>query len=134
MTIRSKRHLLLPLLVLGLTLAVAAAVPGQGSAATAASFQVSFGTAPHWTGIPGTRVREIRQSDRPDYDMFQYGGRYYAYNNNQWYSSRRAQGQFTAIDEGRVPKQFSHVSRDHWHNYPSGWNDQNGHNGNRGNR
>ena len=49
-------------------------------------------------------------------------------------ASPRAQGQFTAIDEGRVPKQFSHVSRDHWHNYPSGWNDQNGHNGNRGNR
>ena len=127
---RSKTNLLLPLVVLGLTFAMAASVQAQdrhyqGSGGTSATLQVTFGTAPHWTGVRGTRVREIRQSERPDYDMFRYGGRYYAYHDNQWYSSRRMNGGYAAMDDRSVPRELSRVPRDHWRNYPSGWSDQN---------
>ena len=64
--------------------------------------------------------------DRPDYDMFRYGGNYYAYNNNQWYRSRRDRGEFRAIDERLVPRQFTMVPREHWRNYPTAWTDANG--------
>jgi hypothetical protein len=123
MIIRSKGHLLLPLLVLSLTLAMAATVHAQGGASM--TLQVSFGTTPHWTGVPGTKVREIRQAERPDYDMFRYGGKYYAYSNNRWYTSSRGRGAFTAIDDRAVPSELAKVPRAHWHNYPQGWSDQN---------
>jgi hypothetical protein len=122
MTQFSKRQLLLPLLVLGITLATVATVHVPTSqAATTASLQINFGSAPQWGYVPGTRVREIRQGQHPDYDMFRYGSTYYAYNNDQWYSSRRSHGQFRAIDERYVPMQISRVPRDRWHNYPSRW-------------
>ena len=127
----SKTRIWLPILVLGMALAVAQ--PAHVAvAATGASFQVTFGTAPHWDGIPGTRVREIRTAERPDYDMFQYGGNYYAYNNNHWYSSCHSSGQFREIESRRVPGALSKVPSEHWHNYPSGWGDKNQHPGNSG--
>jgi hypothetical protein len=130
MVIRPKKHLLLPLLVLSMTLAMVASVHAQdrhyqGSGGTSATLQVTFGSTPHWTGIPGTRVRMIRERERPAYDMFQYGGSYYVYNNNQWYMSRRSRGQFAMIDTRAVPSELSRVPRDHWRSYPSGWSDQN---------
>ncbi len=86
---------------------------------------VSFGSAPRWTGISGTRVEEIYGQQRPGYDVFRYGGSYYAYNNDQWYTSSRESGQFTQIDEGSVPDEFFSIPRNHWRNYPSGWQDDN---------
>jgi hypothetical protein len=123
-------HLLLPLLVLGLSVALAAASQAQdrqhqGSGGTSASLQITFGTTPHWSGVRGTHVRMIRQAERPDYDMFRYGSYYYAYNNNHWYRSRQMRGNFSAIDDRSVPREFSKVPRDRWHSYPQGWSDQN---------
>ncbi len=91
---------------------------------TDTNFQVNFTTAPHWTTVRGTHVREIRQGERPDYDMFRYGRNYYVYNNNQWYRSGRSNGEFTVIDERSVPSELSRVPRQHWHNYPSQWSDR----------
>ncbi len=128
---RKHMHSLLPLIALTLALALPASVHAQnrhdqGSDGTPANLQVTFGSAPHWVGVPGTRVREIRQADRPDYDMFRYGGRYYAYKDNQWYMSRRSRGRFSVIDEQFVPNQLSTVPREHWHNYPASWLDSSG--------
>jgi hypothetical protein len=138
MNTRSKRHLLLPLLALAVTFVAVAPAHAQyhqvqGTGGTSASLQISFGSAPHWTTVRGTRVREIRTSDRPDYDMYNYGGTYYVYQNDSWYSSRRPQGRFVAMDERNVPREFSRVPRNHWRNYPQGWMDRNGNNNGYGN-
>jgi len=129
MTIRAKTHLLFPLLALGMTVATAASVRAQGynqgSSGTSVSLRVTFGTAPHWTSISGTRVEEIRQGERPGYDMFRCGGSYYAYNNNRWYTSRNETGDFTYIDDGSVPTELTMVPREHWRNYPVGWQGRN---------
>jgi hypothetical protein len=112
MTIHPKSLLTYPLLALALALVAATTLPAPASAAATASLQINFGNTPHWSGISGTRVREIRRSDRhPDYDMFRYGNRYYAYNNNQWYSSRRSQGSFAPMEERSVPRELSRVPR-----------------------
>jgi hypothetical protein len=89
MTPSRSKHLWIPMIAISLTFGSAAVVHAQD-----ASLSVTFGHSPHWVGVRGTRVREIRTSDRPDYDMFSYGGSYYAYNNNHWYSSRRSRGNF----------------------------------------
>ena len=128
MSIRQKTRLLVPLLALSMTIATAASVNAQDrqyqrSRGTDASLQITFGSTPHWVSVPGTRVREIRQRDRTNYDMFQYGRRYYAYNNtnNRWYSSGGWRGQFTLIDDRSVPSEMRRVPRSHWRNYPTAW-------------
>jgi hypothetical protein len=98
----------------------------QGSVDMSMSMEVSFGTKPHWTGIHGTHVKEIRQGERPDYDMFHYGSNYYVYNNNRWYTSRQSSGRFTYVEDHSVPSELSKIPRDHWRNYPQGWADQYG--------
>jgi hypothetical protein len=119
MIICRKTHLLFPLLVLSMTLTTAAAVHAQS-----ASLQINFGTAPHWTSVSGTRVEMIPMAERPGYDVFRYGGSYYAYNNNRWYSSRQMNGQFDMIDDQYVPNELTMVPREHWRNYPSTWQDR----------
>ena len=123
---RSKRmHLLLPLLALSLTLAIATSAQAQyrRSSDPAVSLQINFGSAPHFVGIRGTNIRAIRQSDRSDYDMFRYGRFYYAYNNenDRWYRSRRYSGRFRLISDRDVPRQLRRIPRDHWRNYPTAW-------------
>jgi hypothetical protein len=59
------------------------------------------------------------------YDVFRYGGSYYAYDNNRWYSSDRESGEFVAMDVRSVPSELSRVPREHWRNYPTTWQDQN---------
>ena len=125
MTKRSKSFLLLPLLAVCLTLAVSA------QAQTSTSLSVTFGNSPHWTGISGTHVSRIRDNERPGYDMFRYGGRYYAYNNDHWYSSRTVRGNYMPVEDRNVPNEFSRVPRRHWQHYPTGWVDRND-NGNNG--
>ena len=130
MIIHPRKHLLLPLLALSLTLPMAAPVRAQdrhdrGPDNASVTLQVTFGNMPHWTGIRGTRVQEIRQRERPDYDMFRYGGAYYAFKNNRWYTSRRMRGGYTVMDDGSVPRELSRVPRGHWRNYPSGWSEPN---------
>lgn len=120
MILRSKM-LLVPLLALSMGCGAAA----TARAATDVSLQINFGSTPHWVGVPGTQVREIRRQDRSDYDVFQYGRRYYAYNyrNTRWYISRRGRGRFTMIDTRSVPRELRRIPRDHWRNYPTAWED-----------
>lgn len=121
MILRSKIHRLIPMLALSMTLAMAA----SARAGTGVSLQIQFESAPHWVAVPGTSVREIRQGDRTDYDMFQYGRSYYAYNNGdgRWYSSRRSRGRFFLIDDRSVPRELRRVPRNSWRNYPAAWDD-----------
>ena len=125
----ARRHVLPALLVLGLALVTTSSAQAQDRhdrdmAGATRSMDVQFKTSPHWVGIPGTKVREIRASDRPDYDIFLYGGRYYIFRDGQWYMSRKPRGRFLAIDVRLVPAEFSRVPRGHWHNYPSAWVDE----------
>ena len=130
MTHRSTKLRMLPLLALTVGLAVVASAQAQdyrapATGGTSATLQINFGSTPHWSSVRGTRVQEIRQGERADYDVFRYGGRYYAYNNDRWYMSRRPRGQFMYIDDRSVPSELSRVPRDHWRNYPSAWSDRN---------
>ncbi len=123
MTIRPRTYLLSPLLALSLALGFAGSVRAQDRA----TLQVTFGTRPHWTTVRGTRVREIRSSERPDYDMFRYGNRYYAYTGDRWYYSNRDRGEYQPIDDREVPRELARVPRDHWHHYPQTWQDRDDH-------
>lgn len=125
MKIRPKMRFAAPALAL---IVAAVALVGAAPARAATSLQINFGSSPHWVGVNGTRVREIRQGDRSDYDMFQYRNGYYAYNNNdgRWYMSRRARGRYRMISDRDVPSDFRRVPRSHWRNYPSAWDDRRG--------
>lgn len=116
---RMRKHIVLPLLGLGLAIAMTGTAHAQSD--VSASLQVNLGESRHWSQVRGTQVRELRQDERPGYDMFRYGGRYYAYNNNQWYSSRHGSGSYGRIDERTVPSEISRVPQDHWREYPSSW-------------
>jgi len=130
MNLRSKSRILIPLLALAMTLATAASVRAD------TSLQITFGSKPHWVGVPGTSVQQIRQGDRTDYDMFRYGRTYYAYNNanDRWYASRGWRGRFVMIDDRSVPRELRRIPRNHWRNYPTSWdrNDGDRRDGNRG--
>jgi hypothetical protein len=131
MITRPRAHLLVPLLALSITFAVAASAQEQDrqyrrSSDTSASLRIDFGTQPRWEGVRGTQVRTIRQGDRTDYDMFRYGRNYYVYNNynHRWYMSRRWRGQFTLISDRSVPRDLRRVPRNRWRNYPTAWEDR----------
>jgi hypothetical protein len=59
--------------------------------------------------------------DRPGYDMFAYGGRYYVYSDGRWYTSRNWRGNFRLINRGAVPRELRRVPRQQWRNYA--WDD-----------
>ena len=125
----NKHLLLLPLLALAVSFSFARPAREQDAQSSresgaAASLHVSFGAPLHWASVQGTRVEELPAVERPEYDLFRYGGTYYAYNNNRWYSSPNESGDFAAIDDRAVPSEFSSVPREHWHNYPSSWQDR----------
>jgi hypothetical protein len=129
----------LPLLVLGVTLLSANPARAQDrddrwrvSVQAPAPPEVYFRHSPRWENIQGTRVYVVRDEDRPDYDMFRYGGSYYIYNDGYWYRGDRWNGPFVAIDFSSVPDEFRSVPRDEWVSYPSNWaNDyDNGYNNN----
>ncbi len=126
------RHTLLtPMLALSMTLMTTNMVHAQGgyrqqsNTTLTGSLQVTFGHAPHWMDVSGTRVQEIRQEDRPDYDMFRYDNHYYAYNNNRWYMSNQQDGAFNYMDSQSVPVELQKVPREHWRTYPTDWQDRN---------
>jgi hypothetical protein len=126
---RLKRNLMLPLLALGMTFVLTSPAQAQYRQiqqpnGTSASLQITFGSQPRWSTIRGSRVQQVRERERPDYDMFRYGGGYYVYRNNQWYMSRHGRGEFAVIEERNVPMEVSRVPRQHWRNYPGQWNDQ----------
>jgi hypothetical protein len=132
MNVPSKSRLLAPLLAMGMALVLVASASAQDrqytrSQSSGVSLQINFGSTPHWSRVPGTQVRMIRQGDRTDYDIFQYGRSYYAYNNDneRWYMSRRSRGHFRLIDDRAVPVELRRVPRNHWRNYPASWEDRN---------
>lgn len=108
-------------IVLTLALGTIVGVATLARADVAATFQVTFGKSPHWVGVQGTKVKEIRQGERPDYDIFKCGGRYYVHNADGWYCSKKSHGDFAKIEETAVPRDLARVPRDHWKNYPAGW-------------
>ena len=114
----------IPLLALALTTGLAATVRADYDN-SGTSFQVSIGTRPHWRHVRGTRVMEVYGTDRPDYDMFRYGNRYYVYNNDHWYMSRRYNGRYMVVQDGTVPRDFHRVPREHWRTYPATWDNDN---------
>jgi hypothetical protein len=138
MSHRTSRYLLLPLLALCLTFAASSAVRAQSH--MSGNLQINFGSQPSWEPVSGTRVLVMNSPGRPDYDVYRYGGRYYAYNNNQWYYSRNGRGHYSQISERNVPQEFNRIPRQQWQHYPSTWNgnsrnnrhNRNG-NGNQGN-
>ena len=82
-----------------------------------ATFQVSFGSRPRWVPVSGTQVRVIRTNQRPAYDMFQYRGRYYVYNDGRWYVSRNWRGNFQMTSVRSVPWELRKVPRRYWRDY-----------------
>ncbi len=96
----------------------------RGSNGPYGTLSVNFGSRPRWSGIYGTRVEAVYGQGRPDYDVFRYGGTYYAYSGNRWYSSSRESGQFVLIDNRSLPSEFHRVPRDNWRHYPSDWDDR----------
>jgi len=132
MRLNPNRQLKRSLLVLSMTVALAATAQAQGgydqgrydrrsNSNVGGSIQITFGSQPRWVAVPGTRVREVRLAQAPDYDMFRYGGVYYVYSNDQWYMSRRPQGRFFLIDDSQVPRELYIIPRDHWRHYPPAW-------------
>ncbi len=96
-----------------------------GSYGPSATLQVDIGARPRWMVIRGTRVERLPDVERPGYDLFRYGGSYYAYNDGRWYTSRRGGGEFRMIEDRSVPVELSQIPREHWRNYPQGWQDGN---------
>lgn len=135
MIVRPNSRLVAPLLAMSMALVLTASASAQDrqydrqyqKSQPGITLQINFGSTPRWSRVPGTQVREIRQADRTDYDIFQYGRSYYAYNhrNDRWYMSRRSRGQFRLIDDRAVPRELRRVPRNHWRNYPASWEDRN---------
>ena len=131
MILRPKSRLVAPLLAMSMVLILAAPASAQDrryqKSSPGISLQINFGSTTHWSRVPGTQVREVRPGDRTDYDVFQYGSRYYAYNhrNDSWYMSRRSRGSFRLIDDEAVPSELRRIPRSHWRNYPTSWEGRN---------
>ncbi len=122
---RSTTQLLITVLVLS-----AAAFTAQGAQASGDVVVITrapmapvvvFRSPSMWETVPGTRVMWVRDADRPAYDMFRYGSRYYIYNDGYWYSSRQQNGRYMVIDDRRVPLAIARVPDHQWRSYPKGW-------------
>lgn len=55
-----------------------------------------------------------------DYDMFQYGSRWYLYANDYWYTSSRYDGPYRAVDVRYVPHEVIAVPAGEWRDHPRG--------------
>lgn len=124
---RKSTPLLLSVLLMGATALLALPISASGGTVTMrmsgapAPPAVVFSATPRWVAIPGTRVERVRESERPSYDLFRYGSRYYVYNDGYWYRSDRLNRGFVAIEERSVPLVFANVSSEQWRSYPPGW-------------
>lgn len=125
MKARSASKLPFPVFALGvialLSGAITIAAVKDSQAGIHLAPQVTFSTSPVWETIPGTNVSWVREQQRPNYDLFRYGSKYYIYNDGYWYRSSRLNQRFALIDERYVPVAFSGVPSDHWRSYPVGW-------------
>jgi hypothetical protein len=100
--------------------------PDAGFDDAPATMQVDYIRTPYWMNLRGTRIWVVRSSARLDYDLFRVGGIYYAYDNDQWYSSRHRSGMFAQADDRRVPRELARIPANQWRNYPNDWLDANG--------
>lgn len=91
--------------------------------------RIEFRVRPQWTAVPGTNVMMIRRDQRPAYDMFGYGSRYYVFDNGNWYQSDSWSGPFSWLDERSLPTTIRQVPENEWLSYPSGWRTNNNNNG-----
>jgi penicillin-binding protein 2A len=94
------------------------------------TLSVSFGSTPQWTYVPNTRVEQVAIAQRPSYDVFRYGGSYYAYSNDTWYRSSQQTGTYAMIAVQSVPSEIGNVPPANWRNYPANWRNGDGNNGN----
>ena len=128
MNAHSKLHAWLPTLALALAAATAApAAQAQNGTYVRGEYwvpsppRVEFQYRPQWTTVTRNNVLMVRASERPYYDMFSYGSKYYIYNDGYWYRSNRWDGSYVAIDARDVPGALHEVPEAEWRSYPSGW-------------
>jgi hypothetical protein len=78
-----------------------------------------FDRSPHVTLVAGTDVWMV---DDPavNYDMFQYGSRWYVYANDYWYTSPRYDGPYRTVDVRYVPREVISVPSRDWRDHPHG--------------
>jgi hypothetical protein len=99
---------------------------GVSVASAQATLRVQLLAYPHWSQVETLPVDELPLSERPDYDVFRYGGRFYAYDGDRWYVSDRESGTYSEMDQDRIPDVFSTIPREHWRYYPTAYdNDYN---------
>ena len=69
MNVPMKSRLVAPLLAMSMALVLVASASAQDrryerSQSSGVYLQINFGSSPHWSRVPGTQVRMIRQGDR----------------------------------------------------------------------
>ena len=106
------------------TLAVALAAPAAAHAETYFGFQIGVSNAPPPPRVvvyDEPEVAYVTQSrvyvveDRQvDYDVFRYGGHYYACNDGYWYRARSYRGPYRVVDVRQVPRAIFYVPAGHW--------------------
>lgn len=111
---------------LALVTSLAAVSPARAQDDVNARLQIHLGSYPHWSVVSGTQVEELPMAERPNYDVFRYGGTYYAYSNGRWYSSTNSDGDYYVVQDNAVPREFSRVPREHWRTYPATWSNGGG--------
>lgn len=96
-----------------------------------------FQRRPQMVVVPGTQVYYIQDSDYSDYDVYRYGGYYFAFSDGRWFRASSYRGPWIYVRGRSVPRQIYMVPTDyrrHWHgdrNYwrrhdvDRGWQDNN---------
>ena len=111
-----------------------AASPAWSNTNTYFGFTIGVGNAPpppvvvyrerpHVYLEPETRVYVVEDSDDDDvnYDVFQFGGYWYACDDGYWYRAHSYRGPFRVVDVRYVPRPIFAVPAKHWHHrHPHG--------------
>jgi hypothetical protein len=79
---------------------------------------ISMRTMPRWHLIPNTG---IHAANNVDFDLFRVGQVFFLYNDGYWYRSDRWSGDFVAISDTRLPRDFRRIPRNEWRHGPPPW-------------
>ena len=84
---------------------------------------VDFKITPKWVPVAGTddKVLMIQADQRPKYDIFQSGGKYYIYRKDSWFRSDTLNGTYALVDIAAVPTEIHVVPKESWVVYPTNW-------------
>lgn len=82
--------------------------------------RISMRLAPQWRTVPGTRVAVVANNPH-NFDLFRVNNEFWLYADGYWYRANRWNGDFTAVDEARVPREMERVPRSHWRGEPPSW-------------